>query len=289
MSSRNIAQGLAFLTSVQNADGGWPYLPGPPSVPEATCHALLACALSGEASATRAGLAWITRNLGADGALYAPGHPVPHWSTSLALYALARLGNHKAEVDRLAGRLLAWKVQRSDTDVLVRLNAHLAGWSWNEGTFSWVEPTAYAVLALKQAGQGNHPRVWEGVTLLVDRACAEGGWNYGNPEVMGRALPAFPDPTAWALLALQGRPVPAGVIQRGLDFLEREVPAYPSALALALGCLALSAWDRAADTLTAALRARQGRDGSWRQRVAVTALAVLALMATTGGPHAFRL
>ncbi len=284
-----IASALVFLRAAQNPDGGWPYLPGGESSPEVTCHAALACALGGEAGAARAALDWLTQRVGTDGALRLPGATEAHWTTSLTLYLFARLAHAPDVQARLAARLLEWRVQRSDSDAMVRLNAHLVGWSWNEGTFSWVEPTAYAILALKDAGWGNHARVLEGTTLLLDRACAGGGWNYGNPEVMQRQLPAFPDPTAWALLALQGSHIPGGVVQAGLDFLAREVPRYPSALALALGSLALQAFNRPVESLLFALRARQQADGSWRRRVHSTALAALALIAGEGGAHGFRL
>lgn len=287
MSSVKVA--VDFLRTAQNEDGGWPYIPGQASKPEATCHAVLACALSGEDAAARAGLNWLEQGVGADGAFHLAGEEGPHWTTSLVLYVFSMLDVMPEERPRLIARLLAWEVMRTDTDAMVRLNARLAGWSWNEGTFSWVEPTAYALLALKKAGQGAHPRVLEGVTLLVDRACTGGGWNYGNPEVMQRQLPAFPDPTAWALLALQQSPVSNSLVAAGLDFLAREVPSYPSSLALALGSLALLAWGRSADGLVAALRDRQTVDGSWRQRILNTALAALALLAWEGGPHAFRL
>lgn len=285
-----IKEALGFLRAAQNGDGGWPYVPGQASTPEATCHAVLACALAGEQTAARAGLSWLEQGVGTDGAFHLAGEAAAHWTTSLVLYVFSTLDVLPDMRPRLIARLLAWEVMRTDTDAMVRLNARLAGWSWNEGTFSWVEPTAYALLALKKAGEAAHPRVLEGVTLLMDRVCSGGGWNYGNPEVIQRQLPAFPDPTAWALLALQQSPVPENVIAAGLDFLARDVPTYPSSLALALGGLALLAWGRSADELRMALRARQATDGSWRQRVHNTALAVLALLAwEEGGPHAFRL
>ncbi len=289
MANDRVKQALAFLRAVQNADGGWPYLPGNASTPEATCHATLACALGGASLAARAGLTWLTRHVAADGTVRLNGDDQAHWTGSLALYVLACLDEAPDVRAQLSARLLEWRVQRSDTDALVRLNARLAGWSWNESAFSWVEPTAYALLALKRVGLVTHPRVLEGITLLLDRACSGGGWNYGNPEVMQRQLPAFPDPTAWALLALRGSAVPVSVVRAGLDFLAREVPAYPSSLALALGSLALLAWDRSATPLLSTLVARQDTDGSWRQRVHSSALAVLALLAGEGGPHAFRL
>src|SRR5262249_54900176 len=81
----------------------------------------------------------------------------------------------------------------------------LVGWPWAEGNFSWVEPTAWACLALRRAGYGDHPRVEEGLRLLLDRAFDDGGINYGNRQVLGRRTDPIPGPTALMLLALQGR------------------------------------------------------------------------------------
>src|SRR5262249_33752329 len=85
------------------------------------------------------------------------------------------------------------------------INTKLIGWPWAENTFSWVEPTAWAILALRRAGYGGHPRVAEGTTLLLDRVLESGGVNYGNRNVLGRPLAPLPGPTALMLLALQGR------------------------------------------------------------------------------------
>jgi hypothetical protein len=90
----------------------------------------------------------------------------------------------------------------------VPLNPDIQGWPWALGTFSWVEPTAYALLALKKlrpALQGSRvdARIHQGELLLYDRMCAGGGWNYGNVRVHGVPLPPYPETTAVALIALQ--------------------------------------------------------------------------------------
>src|SRR5262249_34182668 len=72
--------------------------------------------------------------------------------------------------------------------------------------FSWVEPTSWAILVLRRLGQGEHPRVREGITLLLDRALDDGGVNYGNRRILGIALEPIPTPTALMLMALQGLP-----------------------------------------------------------------------------------
>ena len=43
------------------------------------------------------------------------------------------------------------------------IDVGLVGWPWAENNFSWVEPTSWACLALRKAGQGDNPRVQEGV------------------------------------------------------------------------------------------------------------------------------
>src|SRR5262249_27481520 len=69
---------------------------------------------------------------------------------------------------------------------------------------SWAEPTAWACLALRRAGHGDHERVREGLRLLLDRAHDDGGVNYGNRFILGRRTEPIPGPTALMLLALQG-------------------------------------------------------------------------------------
>ena len=78
----------------------------------------------------------------------------------------------------------------------------LVGWPWVANTFGWVEPTAWALLALALAGKSDHPRAVEGRRLLEDRCLPEGGWNYGNKIVFKNTLMPFWDTTALATLAL---------------------------------------------------------------------------------------
>ena len=68
------------------------------------------------------------------------------------------------------------------------------GWPWVEGTHSWVEPTAMAILALCREGLSGHSRVEAGIHLFLDRSLNRGGWNFGNPAVFGRELAAAARP-----------------------------------------------------------------------------------------------
>jgi uncharacterized protein (DUF362 family) len=129
------------------------------------------------------------------------------WPTSLVLFTLVALGASDAEVQTTVARLLGLEGRRPDKappDDMHEIDLQLIGWPWGEGNFSWVEPTAWACLALRRAGHGDHPRIQEGLRLLLDRALDEGGINYGNRRIFGRTTEPIPGPTALMLLALQG-------------------------------------------------------------------------------------
>jgi hypothetical protein len=107
---------------------------------------------------------------------------------------------------------------------VVEFNPALTGWGWRDGTSSWIEPTAHAILALKRAAPHYKSeeltrRLLAGERMLLDRRCADGGWNYGNRKVLGVNLPSFPETTALALLALDASPAidwatAIGVVER---------------------------------------------------------------------------
>ena len=65
-------------------------------------------------------------------------------------------------------------------------------------------------MALKQAA-AHYPsssldeRVRVGEAQLFDVRSRDGGWNYGNADVLGVDLPSYPETTALALVGLQGR------------------------------------------------------------------------------------
>jgi len=159
------------------------------------------------------------------------------------------------------------------------INGQLRGWSWMEGTFSWVEPTSYALIALKSSGVNTHTRIREAEQLLLDRACTDGGWNYGNRLVRGVALSAMTSTTALAVMALQGTAGVEPVVRRALDLLTVEVPRTPSALSLALTILCFDVYGRQLHLMEELLISRQQADGSWRGQAHLTSLAILALTA----------
>lgn len=217
-----------YLLAVQNADGGWGYLAGKQSWLEPTAYAMLA--LHGDQNASRSlARAWTALRSwqAADGG-WRPGPAIEHssWTTALAvtLHCVHNVFDQPFQrgvhwLCRTRGQEGVWwkrilnRLQPSE----VGHDASLQGWPWLPANSSWVEPTAHALVALKKsraALQRLRPRDWSlaasridmGEKMILDRRCADGGWNYGNRLVQNVTLPSYPETTALALLGLQGNP-----------------------------------------------------------------------------------
>ncbi|MGQ0637408.1 MAG: hypothetical protein ACT4QC_22610 [Planctomycetaceae bacterium] len=242
------------LLTWRAAGGGWRYRPDGEAYVEPTALAMLALKASGEVAPPEAGVAvaesarWLAGLQQPDGSVgLSPALPAPHWTTPLAILAWAASGGCDDELQRAVNWL---GTQRGETafrpaDSPFGHDATLTGWSWVEGTHSWLEPTAVAILALARAGAGESQRVAQGRNLIRDRAIRAGGWNYGNSRVFDTDLRPQPAPTGLALLALAGaddRDRPC--IDRGCRYLEQALPTTKAAQSLGWGLLGLAAWGR---------------------------------------------
>jgi hypothetical protein len=270
---------LEALLSARSGDGGWPYLPSRASRVEPTALAALALDLrSTEAAAARR---WLAARQEPDGSfLAAEGAEGSGWTTPLAMLALG------ADPDAAYAGALSRATEcllRARPGILrkpgpVRLSGRLEGWAWTSDTFSWVEPTAYALLALKHRPVGDagarQKRIREGEALLWDRMCDGGGWNFGNPAAFGYAIRPFPVPTALALLALRNHAADPRTA-KSLETLRTIAASEPSALGLGWAVIALRACGRSG----ADLEARLAKDLASPQTPArdVPSLAVAAL------------
>jgi uncharacterized protein (DUF362 family) len=201
---------LETLVAQADPDGGWGYVLDQPPHLEPTCLGLLALSLQPERYRVQlqAASKALAASAQADGTFrLARGRERAVWPTSLALFVMCVLDDSDQRIQKTSSRLLALKgrvVEDPDED-LQDIDLTLVGWPWAEDNFSWAEPTAWACLALRRAGLGEHERVQEGIRLLLDRAADEGGINYGNRRIFGRTTEPIPTPTALMLLALQGR------------------------------------------------------------------------------------
>lgn len=287
---------LERLIALRNPDGGWGSTVGRPSATEQTALACMAMRTAGRAPAAEGAAAWLARAQRTDGAW-----PIlesvdgPAWSTSLAVLALLGEANGDAAVQGGVGWLLAEKgigvplrVRISeffrDTKTTA-LDPTLRGWPWATGTFSWVEPTAYAILALLRAfpqGPPSHAkdRIDEGRRMILDRTCPGGGWNYGNKKVLGVDMEPYPDSTAAALLALSALHEDAPEVEQSFTALDRMLEITHSGVTLSLSILCYRQAGRSTGPLPGLLEEAFERTGYLDD---VRSLA-LASMALSDGP-----
>lgn len=166
------------------------------------------------------------------------------WPTPLAVLAWQGEAPFAEAGSRATNYLLAsgglHRDRRLD-DAAVAVNPRLRGWAWVTGTFSWVEPTAMAMMALSAAGHSGHPRVREGVAMLLDRQVREGGWNFGETRVYQSERTALPETTGLVMVALRDH-VPRETMDRAIVYVRRIVGRHRTPLALGWCLLGLAAW-----------------------------------------------
>lgn len=292
------------LLGLQRADGGWSASSGGPSATEPTALAVMALHGAEDPAAggaARQGRAWLRDRQRGDGSWPVSDQvPMGSWMTSLG--ALAMAGTPEDRPQAVSGA--RWLLEQEGRPVpwlsrlffflfprydVIDLDLELKGWPWFEDTFGWVEPTAYALIALKTLQPElpeslAHARIEEGERLILDRECDGGGWNYGNSRVYDEELWPYPDTTAVALLALQDRP-DRPAVRSGLQALDRMVARNESLLATALALLCRRVYGLPFETLSRRIIERLADDPPW---VDVRALALAGLALREGpAPLAF--
>ena len=244
------------LLSGRNSDGGWGYYRGKASRLEPTCWGLLALhaarAVGGEAAVLRN---WPT----ADNILLErAGGQTNFGFHGVALLSLRALRiDHVTGTPNLVAALQRVKGMALKPSTINRQDNTLQAWSWVPETFSWVEPTACCLLALKkwrdQPGVAiDNERIAIAERLLIDRACNDGGWNYGNSNMLGQLLTPYVPTTALALMSLRDRRTDP-VVRRGHEYLLAHATTEPSGLSLALALLALMSYGSVVEPVRAVL------------------------------------
>jgi hypothetical protein len=299
-----IDQVLDTLRKLQNPDGGWGASHARHSNTEATSLAIAGLKsvddLAANQSAVR-GASWLAPRQNQDGSW--PLNDVTQngsWSTALAILALTAFPEHRSAALRAAGWLLHQEGSKpgilAELILLVtgktkvnELNKDLVGWSWVPNSFSWVEPTSYALIALKKvraalADTEVNERIRQGDAVIYDRMCKGGGWNYGNSKVMDYALWPYPDITAVALIALQDR-AQESANQESLQTLRKMAKDVDSGLALCWGAICLNIYGKDNADWKPLIEKRFAKDGFLGE----TKTLALALMALSGNAGPMRI
>jgi hypothetical protein len=285
----NVSQLARSLEEQRLPLGGWSYLNSSQTSVEAT--ALAAMALSSESSdASGSGIEQLLRLQRRDGGWPAfLGDSEGSWTSALALCALNQTtdfasarekGFHWliAERGREAHWFWRWKFKTADRNV--RFDPEKYGWPWISGSASWVVPTAFSVIAIKQftvcnRSEASEKRIHLGVEMLLDRACVDGGWNSGNSVVYGVPLRPHVEATAIALLALQDEQR-TEVTQKSLSWLRQNAAGIDSVSSLAWCILSLFVYQEPVGGLKNRLEMIVG-DGRDIRNNATLATALLAL------------
>ena len=205
------ARGLEFLLQCQNPNGGWTGFAGDDTEGSwVTALAVIAVIhLSGDWNAVEKGISWLLETRGRES----------HW-------------------------LIKWRYRTVDQKV--RVDPDKYGWPWTVGASSWVVPTAYSLIALRQyftccLPEAAELRLKKGTAMLFDRACPAGGWNAGNGVVYGVPLNPHADVTSLALLALLPEKTNP-LVQKSLDWLQSQLERMGSIYGLSWLAMALAAY-----------------------------------------------
>jgi hypothetical protein len=228
------AQLVVDWKALQNADGGWAYRRGP-SWTEPTALVLLAQLAQGEEpgrnvdQASFPGGVRFLRSASGDGGGYRPSAQVAEstWVTALVSLLppdIAGETRYEQAIHWLrgqTGRESGWRYK-----LQMRLNGnhdeYPDGWPWFPGAAAWVIPTSLGILAFERArvlgvGGSLESRIEDGRKFLSCRICADGGWNHGSNQALGRDGDSYPETTGIGLLAMAGAardPKRASVIAR---------------------------------------------------------------------------
>jgi len=224
----------------------WRYGPSSPASSEPAAFVSLALLASDRTEQGLVGLRWLA-GIQTEGGTVGITHSQssPCWPTSLAVigwdYYVRRTGDSifRDNVVRAREWLLSKKGHTQPRPKNVGHDTTLLGWPWVGETHAWLEPTAFALLALRLSGMQAHPRAQEAISLILDRQLPGGGCNYGNTTVLGQQLLAHVQPSGLAMLALAGRSSPR--ISKSIAFLRRKWSNIGSTNSLCFAAMGLAA------------------------------------------------
>ena len=294
-----------FLSSSMN-EGWLPYAfikAKSPSI-EATAWSAIALALKYPNIASKA-IAFILNNQNNDGGWStSPGIDKSDWNSALAILAIRFAKHYKLEgLDEKAINKAIKNgshyliTSRMDLMIpILRLLLLLGakgkkglqfgkGWPWNKGCYSWVEPTAYSLMALKMPYVANNQLTQIAIShankFLLDHTCKGGGWNHGAYYCLGEYCPPYMLTTAEAILALLDVK-DNEKIKLAIEYLSKIDDQVVSAWSLSWNIMALNAHGYDCSHNINILLSLQNKNGSFGSNFLSTALSILALNTVNG-------
>ncbi len=248
MSTKSFTKNLTIpktIIHLQLPNGGFPYHKGAKARSDSTAWAVLALsAHDSYRSSCEQGQTYLRAQQDTKGRVcISPQHPEASWPTPLAVLAWHSSSKFRVSEELASRFLLSFKgyhYKQSNKSNRGH-DPSILGWPWTADTHGWVIPTGMSILALHVAGQGAHPRVEEGQSMLLDRQLPHGGWNYGNTFVFEKELHPLPECTGIALQAL----APNGdlkSVERSIDYLLNQLPRLRTPISLGWTLLGLGAW-----------------------------------------------
>jgi hypothetical protein len=298
--SDTLQKGYDYLADSQNNDGGWGYHKGGMSYVEPTTFVLLALFNPAGAGgqdvpdkryqAVEKGLTWLRAQQHSDGGWGIMREDSgSSWMTYPVVWLLnvllksPELVNYygKPDDNEMLDRAKGWILgsgreptvdDETDAQVqkLFQIDSTYRGWSWGPGEAGWVIPTALAIIALVVEDPATMPQTKEIINAkdyLRDRACPDGGWNVGNPYMLGKRLPPTPDATSFALVAWRITLTASdfgpniAVVDKGIAYLESYITESNSDHTVALCTWALNLFKEADEVDTNRLRLVRGLTG----------------------------
>lgn len=238
---------ITFILNNQQLDGGFGYYKHANSSVEPTCYSILALnSFDPKLIQIKDSIKCLLSLQNNDGGwlLFKDDNLSSPVATALALITMKNIDPERYSAPLNRGLKYLETVEGFYTTEEMDENA----WGWNKGCFIAIDPSAYAVIALKMLNSTDKNRIEQGEKFFIHNTCDAGGWTYGYPvdkndpesiQVFNNILLPQLHITSLVLLALQGKKLN---VSQHINLILREYANSFCPLSLSLAVLALDSY-----------------------------------------------